>query len=221
VTMSQLGKFFRARRAEKGLSFHKLAEMAGYKNLNKGSNRIQRLESGGKVTLDMFTTLVSILEVNPDEVRRTLASDYDEWLSWANVPIRPYMVSRLMPCVYQQSQLPDDALSILAAKAHVGARAEGVDQIRCHWQARPTARSDTRHALRAIPRHRRQASDGRFYPRQRLAPDRRTRPLIHGVQRPSASLANIFATGASSHSGSFRYFKFSGLRISIVDQVSS
>jgi transcriptional regulator with XRE-family HTH domain len=113
--MNRLGKLFRTRRTEKGLSFHQLAALAGYGNLNKGSNRIQRFESSGKIAPDLFAKLASILEVSPDEVRRSLAEDYREWLAWANVPIRPYVVSRLMACVYQRSELPDDALSTEAA----------------------------------------------------------------------------------------------------------
>ena len=115
--MNHLGKFFRARRNEKGLSLRQLAALAGYKNLNRGTNRIQRFEDGGgRIAPDLFAKLTSILEVTPEEVRRSLDEDYQEWLSWANVPIRPYLVSRLMACVYQQVQLPDDALSTEAAK---------------------------------------------------------------------------------------------------------
>jgi transcriptional regulator with XRE-family HTH domain len=114
--MNRLGKFFQARRFEKGLSPHQLASLVGCQNLNKGSNRIQRFEGGGKIAPDLFAKLASILEVSPDEIRRTMAEDYREWLSWANVPIRPYLTVRLMACVYQRRELPDDALSFEAAK---------------------------------------------------------------------------------------------------------
>jgi transcriptional regulator with XRE-family HTH domain len=70
--MNHLGKLFRARRVEKGLSFHQLAALVGYGNLNKGSNRIQRFEAGGKIMPDLFAKLASILEVSPDEVSRSL-----------------------------------------------------------------------------------------------------------------------------------------------------
>jgi transcriptional regulator with XRE-family HTH domain len=116
--MNHLGKLFRARRVKKGLSFHQLAALVGYGNLNKDSNRIQRFEAGGKIMPDLFAKLASILEVSPDEVSRSLAEDYQEWLAWANEPIQPYVVMRLMACVYQQRQLPDDALTIEAAKDH-------------------------------------------------------------------------------------------------------
>jgi transcriptional regulator with XRE-family HTH domain len=116
--MNRLGKLFRARRVKKGLSLHQLAELVGYGNLNKGSNRIQRFESGGKIMPDLFAELVSILEVSPDEVSRSIAEDYEEWLTWANEPIRPYVVMRLMACVYQRGQLPGYALTIEMAKDH-------------------------------------------------------------------------------------------------------
>ena len=61
--MSHLGKFFRTRRIEKGLSLRQAATLAGYKNLNKGTNRIQKFEAGGKIAPDLFAKLVSILEV--------------------------------------------------------------------------------------------------------------------------------------------------------------
>ena len=70
--MNHLGKFFRARRVEKGFSLRQLAALAGYQNLNKGSNRIQRFEAGGKIMPDLFAKLASILEVSPDEVSRSL-----------------------------------------------------------------------------------------------------------------------------------------------------
>jgi transcriptional regulator with XRE-family HTH domain len=74
--MNRLGKFYRARRSEKGLSLHQLAELAGYGNLNKGSNRIQLFEFGGKIISDLFNKLASILEVSPEEVCRSLAEDH-------------------------------------------------------------------------------------------------------------------------------------------------
>jgi hypothetical protein len=58
----------------------------------------------------------AILEACPDEVSRSLAEDYEEWLGWVTEPIRPYLVTRPMACVYQRLQLPDDALSFNEAK---------------------------------------------------------------------------------------------------------
>jgi hypothetical protein len=82
----------------------------GYKNVSKGSNRIQTFEGGGKVAPDLLEKLASALEVSPDEVRQLAAEDYQNWLRWAEEPIRPYVVIRHMASVYERVELPDDVL---------------------------------------------------------------------------------------------------------------
>lgn len=46
--------------------------------------------------------------VGPDEIRRAAFEDYKDWLCWTSEPIRPYVVVRLLACVYQRIQLPDE-----------------------------------------------------------------------------------------------------------------
>jgi hypothetical protein len=58
-----------------------------------------------------------VLEVGPEEVRQRVAEDYRDWLAWANEPIRPYVVVRILACIYQRVELPDEALSPVAAEA--------------------------------------------------------------------------------------------------------
>lgn len=115
--MSHLGEFFRRRRAEKGLGLGDLARLLGYRNVTKGANRIRAFESGGKVHPDLLARLADVLGVGPDEIRRLVAEDHADWLAWADEPIRPYVVVRLMACVYQRVQLPDDAHDPEAAVA--------------------------------------------------------------------------------------------------------
>jgi len=119
--VNHLGEFFRRRRTEKGLSLGKAARLLGYTNVTKGSNRIQSFESGGKVAPDLLGRLAEVLEINPDEIRQRVAEDYRDWLAWANEPIRPHVVVRLLACVYQRIQLPDDALLGEAAEAFAAA----------------------------------------------------------------------------------------------------
>jgi transcriptional regulator with XRE-family HTH domain len=108
--VSHLGEYFRERRVERNLTLGQLARLLGYQNLSKGSNRISSFEAGGKVHPDLLGKLAGILEITPDEVRRLATEDYRDWLAWADVPIRPYLVLRHMACVYQRIELPDDAL---------------------------------------------------------------------------------------------------------------
>ena len=115
--MSHLSKFFRQRRIERKLALGRLARLLGYTNPTRGANRIQRFEGGGKIAPDLFTKLAEVLEIGPDEIRQRLAEDYQEWLAWANEPIRPYLVVRIMAAVYKHIQLPDDSLEPEAARA--------------------------------------------------------------------------------------------------------
>ena len=115
--MSHLGNYFRRLRAERGLGLGDLARRLGYRNVTKGSNRIRAFEGGGKVHPALLGNLADVLGIGPDEIRRLVAEDYKDWLAWADEPIRPYVVVRLLACVYQRVQLPDDALTGGAAEA--------------------------------------------------------------------------------------------------------
>jgi transcriptional regulator with XRE-family HTH domain len=108
--VSHLSSLFVKRRVERGLNTSQLARLLGYQNLAKASNRIQRFESGGKVSPDLLARLSSALEITADEIRESLTEDYRTWMAWANQPSRPYLVLRFMSCVYQRVELPDDAL---------------------------------------------------------------------------------------------------------------
>jgi len=115
--VSHLSNCLRKRRTEKKLSLGQVAHLLGYTNLSKGANRIQRFEVGGKIAPDLLTKLSEVLEIGPDEIRQRINEDYRDWLAWADEPVRPYIVVRLMACVYQRVQLPDEALTEEAAGA--------------------------------------------------------------------------------------------------------
>jgi transcriptional regulator with XRE-family HTH domain len=108
--VSHLSSLFAKRRVERGLTTSQLARLLGYRNLAKASNRIQSFEAGGKVSPGLLAGLSSALEITPDEIRKSLSEDYRAWITWANQPVRPYLVLRYMACVYQRVERPDDAL---------------------------------------------------------------------------------------------------------------
>lgn len=115
--MTQLGRFFRSRRLERGLSLGALARAVGYRNVPRGCNRIQKFEGGGRVASDLLGKLCEALEISPEEVRQKAAEHYRDWEAWADQPIQPYAVVRWIPCIYQHVELPDDALTVEAAEA--------------------------------------------------------------------------------------------------------
>ena len=47
-----------------------------------------------------------------------LQEDLDDWLKWANEPVKPYLVVRLMPAIYSQAGLPDEIQSPEAAERY-------------------------------------------------------------------------------------------------------
>lgn len=115
--MSHLGVFFRKRRVERKLALGQLARDLGYTNLSRGANRIQAFEGGGKIMPDLLAKLAEVLEIDPDEIRQRVAEDYRDWLAWANAPVRPSVVVRIMAAVYQRVELPEEALEPEAAGA--------------------------------------------------------------------------------------------------------
>jgi transcriptional regulator with XRE-family HTH domain len=115
--MSHLGSFFRNRRLEKGLSLGQVACLLGYKNRSRGANRIQSLESGGRVRPEFLGQLAEVLGVGPDEIRQRAYEDYKDWLAWASEPVTPHVVVRILPAIYQRVPLPDNALGPEAAEA--------------------------------------------------------------------------------------------------------
>ena len=115
--MSHLGQLFRNRRFERNLSLGELAGRLGYQNVSKGANKISAFEAGGKVHPDLLAKLAEVLEITADEIQQRLHEDYQAWLTWANEPMRPLVVVRLLACVYQRVQIPDNALQPEAAEA--------------------------------------------------------------------------------------------------------
>jgi hypothetical protein len=115
--VSHLSSLFRRRRVQRRLTTGQLARLLGYGNVSKGSNRITSFEATGKVAPDLLARLAEVLEIGPDEIRQAAYEDYEDWLAWTSEPVRPHIVMRLMACVYQRVQLPDDALTGEAAEA--------------------------------------------------------------------------------------------------------
>ena len=54
-----------------------------------------------------------------------LQEDLEDWLRWANEPIRPYLVVRLMAAIYSQADLPDEVRSVEEAERYASEFAKG------------------------------------------------------------------------------------------------
>jgi hypothetical protein len=109
---SHLGEHFKAQRLQRGLNPHQLAKLAGYANISKGANRIQRFEDSGDIHPDLFEKLSALLAVDSSTIDALIEQDrrtfFAEWNAWANEPIRPHLVIRAIPGVYVQNDLPEN-----------------------------------------------------------------------------------------------------------------
>lgn len=111
-TSNHLGRYFRSRRLERGLSLGGAARRLGYLNLNKGARRIQELEADGTCTADLLERLVRVFDVDRAVVQALLdrdrGEDLQEWEQWANEPVPMRLVIRYIPAVYGERRLPPE-----------------------------------------------------------------------------------------------------------------
>ena len=61
---------------------------------------------------------MAAFNVDQATVNGLLQEDLDDWLEWANEPVKPCLVVRLMPAIYSQAGLPDDVQSPEAAERY-------------------------------------------------------------------------------------------------------
>jgi transcriptional regulator with XRE-family HTH domain len=108
-TMStHLSRFFRQRREARKLAFGDLARRLGYVNVTKGANKVIKFERDGQIRPDLFRKLTAVLEISTDDIRRCIEADKAEWERWADEPIEPHLVARIMPAVYSTKSIPPE-----------------------------------------------------------------------------------------------------------------
>jgi transcriptional regulator with XRE-family HTH domain len=105
---THLSRFFRQRREARKFSFGDLARRLGYRNVTKGANRIIKFERDGNIRPDLFRKLAEALEISDDEIRRCVEADRAEWERWADEPIEPHLVARIMCAVYSTKMIPPE-----------------------------------------------------------------------------------------------------------------
>lgn len=109
--MTHLAAFVKTERLRRGLNPQKLAADVGYRNVNKGANKITRFEEEGVVDPALFDKLVRALELDIDRARQLSKQDQEEteraWEEWATVPTAAKLVVKLIPGVFHSSRVPD------------------------------------------------------------------------------------------------------------------
>jgi transcriptional regulator with XRE-family HTH domain len=105
---THLSRFFRHRREARKLSFGDVARLLGYVNVTKGANKVIKFERDGNIGPDLFRKLAAILEISDDEIRHCIEADKAEWERWADEPIEPHVVARIMCAVYSTKSIPPE-----------------------------------------------------------------------------------------------------------------
>jgi transcriptional regulator with XRE-family HTH domain len=107
---TKLGERLRERRQELGLRVSDLARLLGYRNLSKGSRRIQRLEQSGWDGSELLRRIVEVLRIDPEIALDLIQRDRDDyvaaWDRWADEPVPLTAVVKLIPAVYSSLEIP-------------------------------------------------------------------------------------------------------------------
>jgi transcriptional regulator with XRE-family HTH domain len=107
---TRLSQLFKQRRLAKGLRVSELARLCGYKNLSKGSRRINDFEDSGGIDERLFVKLANILGVDETTIARLAEQDQAEflrnWNEWADQPIKPHVIVRAIPGFLVSPKIP-------------------------------------------------------------------------------------------------------------------
>lgn len=128
---THLSRFFRQRRIALGLRLSDAARRCGYKNVSKGSNRIDRFENTGEIHVLLYPKLAAALGIDQETCDRLNAEDAKqarrEWLEYINTPVEPTLVFRALPGAYFGRDLPEgcDTIEQMEAFASDFARRSG------------------------------------------------------------------------------------------------
>jgi hypothetical protein len=110
---SHLGQYVREAREGRGLQRPEVVRLMGYRNVAKGLRRLDRLEADGDYHPQVLEKLVSVLDLDEDEVRRAVERDRRDmeraWEDWADTPVPMELVLMPMPSVCIAVPPPDDA----------------------------------------------------------------------------------------------------------------
>ena len=116
--MSAIGKLFRIARRKRGLSRVDVVKAAGWRNIDRGLRRLDRIEGGDQPfpLTALLQRFAPILGLDEAAMLAAMSEDFLE----LDQPVPPQVVVRLIPGVYTSLQLPGDcpteeAIEIAAA----------------------------------------------------------------------------------------------------------
>ncbi len=117
---TQLSRYFEQQRVARGLKPGQLAQLLGFSNLSKNGSRIRVFEQTGAISKELFEKLVDYFAVDSQTIEELVEQDrrefFSQWLAWANEPVQPYLVVRLVAAIYSRRELSPDVKTIEEAE---------------------------------------------------------------------------------------------------------
>jgi hypothetical protein len=113
-----LRNYVRQQRERKGIRLGPLAETIGLKNRNKGARLILQFEREGAVSDGLLAKLIHALELDEDEIAKSMEKDRAEWEVWVSQPVPMQMIVRLVAAVYCPHPIPAEITTPEEAEAY-------------------------------------------------------------------------------------------------------
>ncbi len=107
----QTGRHIRQVRTQRGIRLSELAHIVGYRNVNRGVQRLHLFESEGTITDELLQKVVQALSVSDEDLKRLIEQDrqdlHRQFEDWCSKSELPHLIIRLIPGVYQRRWVPD------------------------------------------------------------------------------------------------------------------
>jgi transcriptional regulator with XRE-family HTH domain len=108
---THLSTYFRQQRLQLGLRLGDVARRMGYKSIDGTANKIILFEERGDILADLFEKLAAVLSIDEATIQRLIERDRREfverWNKWADEPITPHLVVRVIPGTYFEEEIAE------------------------------------------------------------------------------------------------------------------
>jgi transcriptional regulator with XRE-family HTH domain len=122
---SHLSRHFEQARLARNLKPSELARLAGCVNIHKNASKIRQFELTGNISPELFAKIAAVLEIDAATIEKLVKQDrrgfFEKWMTWANEPIQPYLVERLIAAVYRRVPVPSEITTMVEAESWAAA----------------------------------------------------------------------------------------------------
>jgi len=130
-----LGKFLKEKRLARGLDragqlARRMRPDGTLDSISRLGGRIRAFEEEGVGDRELLDQMVAVLGIPAEETAPVVADEQRfretqenerrrAWMAWADEPVRPYLVVRLIPSVYCHRDAPSEVVTLAEAEAWV------------------------------------------------------------------------------------------------------